>query len=162
MHSLVYQDNSDHFCHFSGQLNISGQIQDINEISGISGISGQLGPLLTTKSTKEKRQAVHIFSTKLTRSQIQCHSKCEGHKKQMNLFMVFSFLCRNTVTGWKMSLSVLTTHLTTATKHAKKKCSNYRKICKNTGICRKDKNTGNTTKTTAIQLNIRLFLPTHG
>ena len=33
----------------------------------------------------------------------------------MNLFMVFSFLCRNTVTGWKMSLSVLTTHLTTAT-----------------------------------------------
>ena len=81
MHSLVYQDNSDHFCHFSGQLNISGQIQDINEISGISGISGQLGPLLTTKSTKEKRQAVHIFSTKLTRSQIQCHSKCECHKK---------------------------------------------------------------------------------
>ena len=51
MHSLVYQDNSDHFCHFSGQLNISGQIQDINEISGIS---EQLGPLLTTKSTKEK------------------------------------------------------------------------------------------------------------
>mgnify|MGYP003485547757 CR=1 FL=1 len=45
MHSLVYQDNSDHFCHFSGQLNISGQIQDINEISGISGISGQVGPL---------------------------------------------------------------------------------------------------------------------
>ena len=136
MHSLVYQDNSDHFCHFSGQLNISGQIQDINEISGISGISGQLGPLLTTKSTKEKRQAVHIFSTKLTRSQIQCHSKCECHKKQMNLFMVFSFLCRNTVTGWKMSLSVLTTHLTTAT---------------NDETCLKTKNTGITGKFTKIQ-----------
>jgi len=40
MHSLVYQDNSGHFYHFSGQLNISGQIQDINEISGNSGISG--------------------------------------------------------------------------------------------------------------------------
>mgnify|MGYP003502931901 CR=1 FL=1 len=129
MHSLVYQDNSDHFCHFSGQLNISGQIQDINEISGIS---GQLGPLLTTKSTKEKRQAVHIFSTKLTRSQIQCHSKCECHKKQMNLFMVFSFLCRNTVTG----CSVLTTHLTTAT---------------NDETCLKTKNTGITGKFTKIQ-----------
>ncbi len=45
MHSLVYQDNSDNFYHFSGQLNISGQIQDINEISGNSGISGQVGPL---------------------------------------------------------------------------------------------------------------------
>ena len=45
MHSLVYQDNSGHFYHSSGQLNISGQIQDINEISGISGISGQVGPL---------------------------------------------------------------------------------------------------------------------
>ena len=64
MHSLVYQDNSDHFCHFSGQLNISGQIQDINEISGIS---EQLGPLLTTKSTKEKASCAHIqYRTKLT------------------------------------------------------------------------------------------------
>ncbi len=45
VHSLVYQDNSGHFYHFSGQLNISGQIQDINEISGNSGISGQVGPL---------------------------------------------------------------------------------------------------------------------
>ena len=54
MHSLVYQDNSDHFCHFSGQLNISGQIQDINEISGISGISGQVGPLLTIMQINRK------------------------------------------------------------------------------------------------------------
>ncbi len=45
MHSLVYQDNSGHFYNFSGQLDISGQIQDINEISGNSGISGQVGPL---------------------------------------------------------------------------------------------------------------------
>ena len=42
MHSLVYQDN---LGHFSGQLNISGQFQDINEISGFSGISGHVGPL---------------------------------------------------------------------------------------------------------------------
>mgnify|MGYP003490312813 CR=1 FL=1 len=114
----------------------------------ISGISGQLGPLLTTKSTKEKRQAVHIFSTKLTRSQKQCQSKCECHKKQMNLFMVFSFLCRNTVTGWKMSLSVLTTHLTTATNDKTclktKKYRNYNKIFQNTRIYRKAKKTGNT------------------
>jgi len=39
---LVYQDNSGNFYHFSGQLNISGQIQDINEISGITGISGHV------------------------------------------------------------------------------------------------------------------------
>jgi len=50
MHSLVYQDNSGHFYHFSGQLNISGQIQDINEISGNSGISGQVGPLINALS----------------------------------------------------------------------------------------------------------------
>ena len=52
------------FLPFSGQLNISGQIQDINEISGISGISEQLGPLLTTKSTKEKRLPVYKANQK--------------------------------------------------------------------------------------------------
>ena len=61
----------------------------------------------------------------------------------MNLFMAFSFLCRNTVIGWKMSLSVLRTHLTTANNDETclkpQKYRNYRKIFQNTGIYRKDK-----------------------
>ena len=78
----------------------------------------------------------------------------------MNLFMAFSFLCRNTVTGWKMSLSVLTTHLTTATNDETclktKKYRNCRTIYQNTGIYRRDKkaqeNPGNTGMQRPLQL----------
>ena len=73
-------------------------------------------------------------------------------QKEDEFIYGFQLSFRNTVTGWKMSLSVLTTHLTTATNDETclktKKYRNYRKICQNTGIYRKTKkiqeNTGNT------------------
>jgi len=65
MHSLVFQDNSGHFYHFSGQLNISGQIQDINEISGNSGISGQVGPLETLHQNQELQRCKQITQTSI-------------------------------------------------------------------------------------------------